>query len=54
MATSSITKEFVVKNEKAFFQIIEEIGNKPERTEKTVDSSNIERGRKLLRQFSFR
>ncbi len=54
MATSSITKEFIVKDEKAYLQIIEEVSNKPVRTVKTVKPSNIERGNKLLKQFSFR
>lgn len=54
MATSSITKEFTVKDEKAYSRIIKEISKKPERAAKTVKPSNIERGNRLLKQFSFR
>lgn len=54
MATSSITKEFTVKDEKAYSRIIKEVSKTPERTVKTVKPSNIERGNQLLKQFSFR
>lgn len=54
MATSSITKEFTVKDVKAYSQIMKEVSSKPGRTVKTENPSNIERGNKLLKQFSFR
>lgn len=54
MATSSITKEFTVKDVKAYSQMMKEVSNKPDRTVKTAKPSNIERGNKLLKQFSFR
>ena len=54
MATSSITKEFTVKDEKAYLRMMKEISNKPARTVKTEKPSNIERGNELLKQFSFR
>ena len=54
MATSSITKEFTVKDVKAYSQIIKEVSSKPNRTVQTAKPSNIERGNKLLKQFSFR
>ncbi len=54
MATSSITKEFTVKDEKAYVKMMKEIGTKPERAVKVSKPSNIERGAKLLKQFSFR
>lgn len=54
MATSSITKEFTVKDVKAYSQMMKEVSNKPDRTVKTVKPSNIERGNQLLKQFSFR
>lgn len=54
MATSSITKEFVVKDEKAYSQMMKEISAKPNRTVKTEKPSNIERGNDLLKRFSFR
>jgi len=53
MATSSITKKFTVKDEKAYLRLVEEVSNKPERTVKSVKTSNLERGNKLLKQFSF-
>ncbi len=53
MATSSIIKDFVVKDIKTYFQIIEEISNKPNRTVKTVKPTNLERGKELLNHFSF-
>jgi hypothetical protein len=53
MATSSITKDFTVKDEKAYLEMMKEISSKPKRTVKTVKPSNIERGNKLLKQFSF-
>lgn len=54
MATSSITKEFKVKDVNAYSKMMKEISNQPSRTVKTVKPSNIERGNKLLKQFSFR
>lgn len=54
MATSSITKEFTVKDVNAYSQMVKEVSSKPERTVKTVEPSNIERGNNLLKQFSFR
>ena len=54
MATSSITKEFIVKDAEAYSKIIKEVSNTPARTVKTEKPSNIERGNQLLKQFSFR
>lgn len=54
MATSSITKDFTVKDVKAYSQMMKEVSSKPDRTVKTEKPSNIERGNKLLKQFSFR
>lgn len=54
MATSSITKDFKVKNIDAFRQMINEDEKLPTRTVKIIKTSNIERGSKLLKQFSFR
>lgn len=53
MATSSITKEFVIKDAEAYLQMMNEISDKPDRTVKTIKSSNIERGKELLKQFLF-
>lgn len=53
MATSSITKEFTVKDKKAYIKMMKEINAKPERTVKVAKPSNIERGVRLLKQFSF-
>ena len=54
MATSSITKEFTVKDVKAYSQMMKEVNGTPNRTVKTGKPSNIERGNNLLKQFSFR
>lgn len=54
MATSSITKEFVIKDKNAYLKIAEEINSKPKRIVKVTSPSNIKRGTELLKQFSFR
>lgn len=54
MATSSITKEFSVKDVKAYDKLQKEVSQKPERTVVVKTPSNIERGAKLLNRFSFR
>ena len=53
MATSSITKHFVVKDEKAFEEMLAEASKKPER-KSTVDSPSLNQGREALKRFSFR
>ena len=52
--TEIITDIVLLKDEKAYFRIIKEVSGRPERTVKTVEPSNIERGNTLLKQFSFR
>ena len=55
MATSSITKEFVVKDEKAFKKMMQDINNRPERSIKISKPSETERRAELLlKQFRFR
>ncbi len=46
MDTSSIIKEFTVKDVKAYSQMVKEVSRKPDRTVKTEKTSNIERGNK--------
>ncbi|MBQ6715946.1 MAG: hypothetical protein IJN21_05435 [Clostridia bacterium] len=53
MATSSITKQFIVKDTKAFEKLLAEASKKPER-KTTTDSPSLNKGREALRQFSFR
>ena len=54
MATSSITKEFVVKDRKAFEKMMRDI-NRPERSTKVSKPSETERRAELLlKQFRFR
>ena len=53
MATSSITKEFTVKDIEKFNSIIDKV-NEPSDKIKVVPSPNLERGKKLLAEFSFR
>lgn len=53
MATSSITKQFVVKDPKAFERLVTESAKLPDR-KATKDSPSLNKGRELLRQFSLR
>lgn len=53
MATSSITKEFTVKDKKAYSKMLKEIDDRSARPHKVAKSSHLERGAKLLKQFSF-
>lgn len=52
MATSSITKQFVIKDDKACDRLIE-ILNRPSRRKKTMNSSNkyLEGKKKLVQYF---
>ena len=56
MATTSITKNFSVKDEKAYEELLKKISDsensKPVRT--IIPSSSLKRGNDLLKQFSFR
>ncbi len=52
MATSSITKDFYVKDQAAFERLKKELESTPVRTT-TVDSSSLREGRELLAKFSF-
>lgn len=49
MATSSITKDFVIKDRKVFENFVKEI-NKPSKDE-SVKTSYLEEGKKLLTQY---
>lgn len=53
MATSSITKEFYVKDEKAFERLKQDLNSKPE-CKQAVESSSLEKGRDKLSTFVFR
>ena len=53
VATSSITKQFVVKDPKAFEKILQESAELPNR-EATQDSPSLKKGREALKQFSLR
>ena len=53
MATSSITKQFVVKDYKAFEKLLNEAEKMPER-EATQDSPSLKKGREALKRFSLR
>ena len=52
VATASITKEFIVKDEKAYIRMVNEISKMSVRTVKTAKPSNINRENKLLKQLS--
>lgn len=53
MATSSITKQFVVKDAKAFEKLVSEAKNAPDR-KPTKDSPSLKKGREALKRFSLR
>ncbi len=53
MATSSITKEFYVKNQDDFERLKKELEHTPVRKQ-TVESPSLEKGRKKLATFVFR
>ncbi len=53
MATSSITKEFYVKDEKAFERLKKELQSTPER-KVAVQSPSLKKGREKLATFVFR
>ena len=53
MATSSITKQFIVKDQKAFEKILRESAKLPNR-KATQDSPSLNKGREALKQFSLR
>lgn len=53
MATSSITKDFYVKDQMAFDQLKQELEKKPKRKQ-TVESPALKKGREKLSAFVFR
>ena len=53
MATSSITKDFYVKDEKAFERLKKELESKPERKQ-VVESPSLKKGKEKLATFVFR
>ena len=53
MATSSITKEYKVKDVEKFNSLITKINEIYEKESVVAYSPNLEKGRKLLSQFSF-
>ena len=54
MATSSITKQFVVKDAKAFEKLMVEIEKQPERKVITEENTSLDKGREALKRFSLR
>ncbi len=55
MATSSITKDFIVRDAQAFDKLYKKVQAMPERkVTKSPDSSCLIRGKAKLKQFSFR
>lgn len=53
MATSSITKDFYVKDRAAFERLKKDIERKPIRT-KVTDSPSLQKGKEKLATFVFR
>jgi hypothetical protein len=54
VATSSITKQFVVKDMEAFVKLTKEADQMPERKATVCEHSSLNRGRKVFKQFSLR
>ena len=54
MATSSITKEFVAKDTKAFMALVEKTEKIPERKITATESPSLANGREALKKFSSR
>lgn len=54
MATSSITKEFVVKDQAAYERLKKELDGKAAPSRKVVESSSLKRSREKLATFVFR
>lgn len=54
MATSSITKEFYVKDQAAFEQLKIELAAKSAPREKVVESPSLKKGKEKLATFVFR
>ena len=54
MATSSIRKQFVARDIKAFERLLKEADKMPERMVLTPERSSLDRGRKALEQFLLR
>lgn len=52
MATTSITKQFVVKDKKAFNNLLKTIEKVPKRTIIAKDGTSLSKGREILKQFS--
>lgn len=50
MPTSSITKDFVIEDEKVFARLLEEIDKSPENND-IYKSESLEKGHKLLKNF---
>ena len=53
MATSSITKEFYVRDSKSFEKLQKELNNKPTQKQ-VVESPSLEKGKEKLATFVFR
>ena len=54
MATSSITKEFYVRDQAAFERLKKELAAKSAPREKVVESPSLKKGREKLATFVFR
>ena len=54
MATSSLTKDFEIRDKKAFEQFKKDIETKSNHDRTIVKSPSLEKGREKLKQFSFR
>ena len=54
MATSSITKQYVLKDKDAYQRLLADIEKKPLRQNAEAEPSCLEKGKQALASFSFR
>jgi hypothetical protein len=54
MATSSITKTFIIRDRKVFEKLVKETQNLPGKSAADANSSSLKRGKEALKHFSFR
>lgn len=54
MATSSITKEFLVHDQETYLKLKQELNTRPKRVVRNNETSSLKRGKEKLAQLSYR
>lgn len=54
MATTSITKNFVIYDQENYLKLKKELDSRPARTVRTSENSSLKRGKEKLAQLSCR